>query len=145
MSQDISPDKCIILPIQGRSMYPLLRIGDSAIIRKVRRVQIGDILVFRRKDGKQLGHRLIWIDPWGKLFELADNNGAEVVRWHPHEVEGKVIGIIRDGEIFPIPLWKNNVKSMLALSSYFVQKTAFQLRRMFPGYVKSSSPRSRYS
>ena len=66
----------------GISMWPLLRAkGDYVqIVYPRRELKIGDIIVFHRKDGKDVAHRLCWMDD-EMLETIGDFHGPVWQAW----------------------------------------------------------------
>lgn len=58
------PDLSVVVFTRGISMFPLLHASrDSVRLTPYRReMKIGDIIMFIRKDGQEIIHRLCWMD-----------------------------------------------------------------------------------
>lgn len=85
------------IKMQGYSMYPTLKDGDTARVEKCtpENVKPGDILVFKQH-GKFIAHRLIKIDTSQSarmLIAKGDNNRHFDNPFHESELIGKVISI----------------------------------------------------
>lgn len=88
------------VPIEGQSMRPLLRAGDSVLVAHRRDgIRPGDVVVFRHK-GRLVAHRVL---------RIADGNGGRVLITKgdsvrrsdapvpAQEIVGRVVAIQRDG------------------------------------------------
>jgi len=89
------------IKMQGYSMFPALRNGDTSHIEKCLpdKVKRGDILVFKHR-GKFIAHRLINIKKEnGELFFVAkgDNNLHYDPLFNEKELVGKVISAVQNG------------------------------------------------
>lgn len=64
----------VVMHTRGVSMWPLLRVqGDHVrMVHPQRKLMIGDIVTFRRADGREVTHRLCWFDD-DMLQTLGDN------------------------------------------------------------------------
>lgn len=60
----LDPELSVDVFTNGISMFPLLRVkGDSVkLVPFQREMEIGDIIMFIRADGKEIIHRLCWMD-----------------------------------------------------------------------------------
>lgn len=69
----------VVIQLQGRSMEPLIRGWKDVvtIIPVTEELQIGDIVLFQRKDGSYVVHRLYqinkdWVQTWGDNCRFPD-------------------------------------------------------------------------
>jgi signal peptidase I len=78
------------VPVRGVSMRPFLRDGDTAFLSPLpEKVKKGDILLFRRKNGQYVLHRVYGIREEGILIMLGDSQTMpEPVL--PSQLRGKV-------------------------------------------------------
>lgn len=64
----------VMMRTRGISMWPLLRADQDHVqmIHPKRELMVGDIVTFRRPDGKEITHRVCWLDDT-MLQTLGDN------------------------------------------------------------------------
>jgi signal peptidase I len=62
--------------VQGNSMYPTLRTGDTVLLIRDDRYVVGDIVAFRSKQlgGAVVIHRIVDVAPDGRFVTQGDNN-----------------------------------------------------------------------
>ena len=93
----------IKISLQGNSMKPVIRPGKDivTIMPLVRNPMVGDIVLFRRKDGKNIVHRVYrvyqdWIQTWGDNCLRAD----EPIK--RRDVYGVLVSVERNGKTFQL-------------------------------------------
>jgi ATP-binding cassette subfamily B protein len=109
------------IKMQGYSMYPTLKSGDTAHVEKCSpdNVQPGDILVFKH-NGKFIAHRLlkINIDNNTRTFlAKGDNNGHFDPLFHENELIGKVVQIQHQNKSSVTNISSLRVRKILTLAS----------------------------
>lgn len=76
-------------PINGTSMRPLLKKGDSVTLKKIDKLKKGDIVLFRRLNGAFVLHRIIKIK----------NNQYYFVGDHQTKIEGNISSDMLIGKV----------------------------------------------
>lgn len=88
------------VPIEGHSMRPLLRAGDSVLVVHSREgIRRGDVVVFRDK-GRQVAHRVLRIvngDAGSVLSTRGDSVRRSDAPVPAQKIVGRVVAIRRDG------------------------------------------------
>lgn len=89
------------LVVTGSSMHPTLRHRkDAVFLRPVEReLRRGDLILYRRKNGRFVLHRII-SRPNGDMFFCAGDNQWQKERVTTAQVLGVTDGFIRDGKIY---------------------------------------------
>lgn len=97
------------IPLNGNSMYPLIRkmrdyVTVSPMNRKIKR---GDIVLFRRADGKYVVHRVLKTDGL-KVHTMGDNCSSPDSEIAAEKVLGYVTFVHRDNHILHVdtPIWR---------------------------------------
>lgn len=106
----------IAVNTRGISMWPLLR-PDRDSIRMVyprRELRVGDIVMFHRADGKEIAHRICWMDDT-MLDTLGDNCNSTDGKFPRSSVVGLVTHVCRKGRLIPMDtgFWRFYGKFML--------------------------------
>lgn len=88
----------IDLPSSGQSMYPLIRQGDLCRFVRCERQELvpGDILLFRSREGRLVGHRYLYTSRQGEESWLVCKGDSNVRHDAPipyREVIGKLLWI----------------------------------------------------
>lgn len=101
----------IHLRLSGFSMYPFLKEGDVALIKKedISTLKIGDVIVFKQEQ-KMIAHRLMEIKKIGNQYELitkGDTSKKNDPLFSEHSYVGKIISFHR------------NEKNVTITSNYF--------------------------
>jgi len=81
------------IPINGRSMLPLLREGDRVLVAHSREVSIGDIVVFQRSDGL-IAHRVLKINAGEEGERILHTKGDNVLVLDPPLKEVELVGVV---------------------------------------------------
>jgi hypothetical protein len=80
--------------VTGRSMLPVLRSGDVLLCEAdPPSITPGEVLIF-----SDVAHRLIWIDPFGGLWEAGDAERSAARRRRREEVQARVVGLFLQRE-----------------------------------------------
>lgn len=90
---------CVPVPVAGTSMCPFLHPGDTVYLDPpVKQAAVGDILLFQRPSGAYILHRVVAVQPDGKLWLLGD---SQLVKEpvHPDWVRGIAVRASRKGKI----------------------------------------------
>jgi hypothetical protein len=88
------------IPAAGKSLWPLLRDGDSLRVQRVvsaTNLKPGDVAVIKRSDGILAAHLVVSVEP------LRTISTAGVEDPTPLEALGKVTGFRRWGRVWPWP------------------------------------------
>ena len=109
----------------GISMWPLLRAHEDYAIMEYpqRELQKGDIVVFHRTDGKEVAHRLFWMDD-ESLQTIGDNCDAPDAKFPRSSVAGIVTAVNRKGRMIQVDtrfwrfyglfmIWSNPVRMFI--------------------------------
>lgn len=81
-----------VVPTKGTSMWPLLKEGDSWVqvaARDGRQLKEGDVVLYRREDGKLVLHRIIRVEQADTYLLCGDH------QWKPEEH-------VKDEQIFAV-------------------------------------------
>ena len=89
--------------LEGNSMSPTLIHDDIIIVKKKKRLSVGDIVVYKI-DNKFIAHRVFDIDPKEGIITKADGlrvpDNMGMKRIKKNQIEGVVIAGIRGGKWF---------------------------------------------
>lgn len=126
-----NPDLSVEVFTNGHSMRPLLRVrGDSVkLVQFKREMVIGDIILFLRADGKQIIHRLCWMDEENvqTIGDNCDRKDAVVPR---SSVVGLVTHVSNRGHLIHVDtrlgrfygkfmIWSNPVRMFIRNKMYY--------------------------
>ena len=93
----------------GISMWPLLRAHEDYAMMEypTRELQKGDIVVFHRADGKEVAHRICWMDET-TIQTIGDNCDAPDAKFSRSSVAGLVTSVCRKGRTIQVdtPFWR---------------------------------------
>lgn len=110
--EELGNGKTITLRVSGKSMYPLIKPGDSIRIEKCApgALAIGDIITFK-KDGIYLTHRVLWVrkkDNGIILITKGDNEINVDSPVSPNHIVGKALAIKRANRTLDLesPFWR---------------------------------------
>lgn len=97
-------NKTFTIPITGTSMLPLLVQGrDTVTIKKIESpLSVGDLPLYRRKDGAFVLHRIIKVNNDGTYILCGDNQFIKETGITDNEMIGVVTDITRDGKNFSV-------------------------------------------
>ena len=106
----------ILAVVEGNSMEPLLQTGDVVIVVKSSKIDVGDVIVYRKYDGVLIIHRVIkFINLNGRTFIVTkgDNNLFADPPISKYQVIGKVLTIndmiVKIPSIGLISLWIKSI------------------------------------
>lgn len=88
------------IPAAGKSLWPLLRDGDSLRVQRVasaEELRAGDVAVIKRPDGILAAHLVVSCAP------LSTASTAGLLDPQPLEALGRVTGFRRAGRVLPWP------------------------------------------
>ncbi len=119
----------------GASMLPTVRAGrDGVFLRRAESIRRGDILLFRRRDGSFVLHRLVKRKKDGSLVMRGDNQYIDEGGISPEAVEGKASAILRGEKRVSTSSLSFRFKSACRLSFYpmrkFFHRALGKLKRM---------------
>ena len=91
--------KKVIISATGNSMAPLIRNGSDSIVLAAyggEKLSVGDIIFYKRSDGRYVLHRIIDKTSNGSFITLGDNQtkGEETVS--PKDIIALPVSVIRD-------------------------------------------------
>ena len=118
------------LVVTGHSMLPtLVEKRDSVLLVKPNKIKKGDIVLYQRKNGDYVLHRIVKKKN-GIFYLCGDNQTAVEYPIYKEQIFGLVTGIVRKGKIIPV----TDVKYRIASSVWtnFIKLRPFILRN----YVK---------
>lgn len=87
----------VLIPITGTSMLPLLRAGKDRVLLTAAQgdaLRVGDIPLYRRRNGQYVLHRLVAVTPDGYTM-LGDNQTVSEPGVQPDQILAVVKGIYR--------------------------------------------------
>ncbi|MBR3934251.1 MAG: S24/S26 family peptidase [Clostridia bacterium] len=91
IEEAIAQGKDVRLTVTGYSMYPLLRSGtDDVVLKKHDELKKYDVVLFKRKDGSYIFHRIIKIKD--NVLTIAGDN--ETIKEYPVQFES-VIAVMK--------------------------------------------------
>ena len=92
-------ERLVPVPVAGTSMCPFLHPGDTVYLDiPAKPPEVGDILLFRRPSGAYILHRVVGIEPDGRLWLLGDSQMVkEAIR--PDWIKAVVTQARRKGEL----------------------------------------------
>lgn len=109
----------------GISMWPLLRAHEDYAVMEysTRELKKGDIVVFHRTDGKEVAHRLCWMDETS-LQTIGDNCDAPDAKFPRSSVAGIVTAVCHKGRTIQVDtkfwrlyglfmIWSNPVRMFI--------------------------------
>jgi len=138
----------ITVNTNGISMWPLLRSrNDSVRITYPRReLMIGDFIMFHRADGKEIAHRICWMDDT-MLETLGDNCTYSDGKFPRSKVVGLVTHVCRKGHLIHVdtPFWRGYGRFMIWSNPFrmFVRKKIYHpLRHLAARIIKGNKNRS---
>lgn len=106
----------VVMYTRGISMWPLLR-ADGDHVRMVhphRKLLLGDIVTFRRADGKEITHRLCWLDDKA-LQTLGDNCDRRDAKVPLTSLVGLVTHVSHNGHLIHVDtkFWRGYGRFMI--------------------------------
>ena len=118
------------LTVTGKSMLPtLVEKRDSVLLKKPDRIKKGDIVLYQRKNGDYVLHRIV--KKKKDCFCLCGDNQTMIeCPVYAEQIFGLVSGIVRKGEVIPVTNIKYRIASFVWTN--FIKLRPFILRN----YVK---------
>ncbi len=124
------PDLTVDVFTNGISMYPLLHCYHDSVklVAFQREMQIGDVIMFIRADGKEIVHRLCWMD--GDMVQtIGDNCDRPDAKIPRSSVVGLVTHVCNRGRLIHIDtgfwrfygrfmMWSNPVRMFIRNRMY---------------------------
>lgn len=104
IEEALNNDKTFTIPITGTSMLPLLVQGrDTVTIKKVTaKLEVGDLPLYRRKDGAFVLHRIVKVNEDGTYTMCGDNQFLKEYGITDDDLIGVTTEIKRDGRSFSV-------------------------------------------
>lgn len=107
IEQCLQEQRFAVVPIRGTSMWPLLKEGRSRVqveARDGKKLSKGDIVLYRRKDGTLVLHRIMKAGEEGRFLVYGDH------QWKLEEIQEDQIlavaqGFFRDGRFIDDKTW----------------------------------------
>ena len=101
------------LTVTGQSMSPtLIEKRDSVLLKKPDKLKKGDIVLYQRKNGDYVLHRIVKKKK-GEFGLCGDNQTLVEYPIYQEQVFGAVSGIIRKGKTIPVTNFKYQVASFV--------------------------------
>ena len=130
------PDMSVDVFTRGNSMVPLLRSYDDSVklVPFQREMKIGDIIMFIRKDGKEIVHRLFWMDEQ-KVQTIGDNCDRPDAKIPRSSVVGLVTHVCHRGRLIHVDtkfwrffgrfmIWSNPVRMFIRNKMFYPVRKA---------------------
>ena len=122
----------------GESMLPTIKAGrDAVLLRRADTLRVGDLILYQRKGGAFVLHRIIRIDKGGSLVMRGDNQFYNEYGVIPSSVIAKVSAIIRGSKKISTTSCCFRARSKARLMFYPLRKLLFRaqnkIKRMLGG------------
>lgn len=98
----------VIIPTKGTSMWPLLKEGESQVqvaARSGTKIRIGDIVLYRRKDGTLILHRILKARAEGSYLVCGDHQWKLEEQIQEEQILGVARGFFRNGRYIAESMW----------------------------------------
>ena len=96
-----------VMPIRGTSMWPLLKEGKSRVqveVKEEKQVRKGDIVLYRRKDGTLVLHRIIRIED-DTFLVCGDHQWKQVEQVQENQILAVGQGFFQNGHYIDEKTW----------------------------------------
>lgn len=95
-------EQTVSIPVAGTSMCPFLRPEDRVFLENPgEKLKKGDIYLFVRPTGQYVLHRLIRVEPGGRLWMLGDSQRTPEPVAGREMLRGRVSSVVRKGKPCP--------------------------------------------
>ena len=97
-----------VVPIRGTSMWPLLKEGKSRVqveTKEGKKVRKGDIVLYRRKDGTLVLHRVIRVEEEDAFLVCGDHQWKQVEVIRRNQILAVAQGFFRNGHYIDEKTW----------------------------------------
>jgi hypothetical protein len=119
ISETVSAGDTFRLNPTGSSMLPTIVPGnDSVLLEKPEKIRKYDILLYRRRTGKIVLHRVISISKSGKYTMCGDNQNM-LERIEQGDIIAKVSGIFKENDFMP----SDNKKYLSRVKRLYLKKS----------------------
>ncbi len=86
-------NETITISPQGSSMTPTIRQGDTVVLQKPCKIKKYDIVLFTKKDGKAILHRVVKKLPFGEYVMQGDSQSVKELGITDKDIIARVIKI----------------------------------------------------
>ena len=137
------------IPLHGSSMKPLIRPERDlvTIMPVVRDPLVGDIVLFRRSDGKNIAHRIYRVLP-GRIQTWGDNCIRADAPIKREDIYGVIVSMERAGKTYQLDTdqqrafgirWLKYGRPLWTIPQKIRAIGGIIIRRIYPGFHKSRS------
>lgn len=122
-----------VVPITGTSMWPLLKEGQSRVqilARADRQLRKGDVVLYRRKDGTLVLHRIIQVTEAHTYLVCGDHQWRAEERVADGQVLAVAQGFFRKNRYFDDDTWWYRIYQFLWNRSLVVRRCCLGLLRL---------------
>ena len=140
MKQTGTIERCLkeqgfaVLPIEGTSMWPLLKEGrDRVQVSSIEGKQLrkGDIVLYRRKDGTWILHRIIKVEKKDTFLVCGDHQWRQIEEVCEQQILAVAQGFFRDGCFIDEKTWWYRLYVI-------IWNRSFMMRRFCLGFLRLS-------
>ena len=97
-----------VVPTRGTSMWPLLQEGKSrvqVVAKDMKALRKGDIVLYRRKDGTLVLHRIIVVEKEGIFLVCGDHQWKMLEKVYEEQILAVAQGFFRNGHYIDEKTW----------------------------------------
>ena len=125
----IESDGEFLLYPSGESMRPTIRPGlDAVLLRRADTLRTGDLVLYQRKDGAYVLHRIVKITESGCFTTRGDNQFFNEYNVHPTTVIAKVCAIQKGKKRISVTSLRFRLGSRFRLTLYPLRKLLFRAK-----------------
>ena len=96
-----------VVPVRGTSMWPLLKEGKTRVqveVKEGKQVRKGDIVLYRRKDGTLVLHRIIKVD-YDTFLVCGDHQWKQMEQVQEEQILAVAQGFFKNGNYIDEKTW----------------------------------------
>lgn len=97
-----------VVPVRGTSMWPLLKEGKTRVqveAKEEKQVRKGDIVLYRRKDGTLVLHRIIKVEEEDTFLVCGDHQWKQIEQVQEDQILAVAQGFFRNGRYIDKKTW----------------------------------------
>ena len=97
-----------VVPIRGTSMWPLLKEGKSRVqveTKEGKKLRKGDIVLYRRKDGTLVLHRIIKVEEEDNFLVCGDHQWKQIEQVQEDQILAVAQGFFQNGRYIDEKKW----------------------------------------
>lgn len=97
-----------VVPISGTSMWPLLKEGKSRVqveAKEGKKVRKGDIVLYQRKDGTLVLHRIIKVEEEDTFLVCGDHQWKQIEQVQENQILAVAQGFFQNGRYIDEKTW----------------------------------------